>query len=192
MLRSLALIMALLLTGMMGARAEDSSQQAFDRDAQAAIKELATSLKSSLMAAMNDGGPAEAVSVCNLIAPSLAAEISKKYGLEIGRTSLKVRNPANEADAWETDVLQRFETRLASGEAIQKLTFKEKVDSESGSQWRMMKAIPTDKVCLSCHGKKIAEPIQARIEAHYPDDLATGFKLGDIRGAFTVKRDIVD
>jgi len=192
MLRSLALILALLLTGMMSARAEDSSQQAFDRDAQAAIKELATSLKSSLMAAMNDGGPAEAVSVCNLIAPSLAAEISKKYGLEIGRTSLKVRNPANEADAWETDVLQRFETRLASGEAIQKLTFKEKVDSESGSQWRMMKAIPTDKVCLSCHGKKIAEPIQARIEAHYPDDLATGFKLGDIRGAFTVKRDIVD
>lgn len=192
MLRSLALIMALLLTGMMGARAEDSSQQAFDRDAKAAIMELATSLKSSLMAAMNDGGPAEAVSVCNLIAPSLAAEISKKYGLEIGRTSLKVRNPANEADAWETDVLQRFETRLASGEAIQKLTFKEKVDSESGSQWRMMKAIPTDKVCLSCHGKKIAEPIQARIEAHYPDDLATGFKLGDIRGAFTVKRDIVD
>ena len=192
MLRSLALILALLLTGMMGARAEDSSQQAFDRDAQAAIKELATSLKSSLMAAMNDGGPAEAVSVCNLIAPSLAAEISKKYGLEIGRTSLKVRNPANEADAWETDVLQRFETRLASGEAIQKLTFKEKVDSESGSQWRMMKAIPTDKVCLSCHGKKIAEPIQAKIEAHYPDDLATGFKLGDIRGAFTVKRDIVD
>ncbi|MEC9314280.1 MAG: DUF3365 domain-containing protein [Pseudomonadota bacterium] len=184
--------MALLLTGMMAARAEDSSQQAFDRDAQAAIKELATSLKSSLMAAMNDGGLAEAVSVCNLIAPSLAAEISKKYGLEIGRTSLKVRNPANEADAWETDVLQRFETRLASGEAIQKLTFKEKVDSESGSQWRMMKAIPTDKVCLSCHGKKIAEPIQARIEAHYPDDLATGFKLGDIRGAFTVKRDIVD
>ena len=192
MLRSLALILALLLTGMMGARAEDSSQQAFDRDAQAAIKELATSLKSSLMAAMNDGGPAEAVSVCNLIAPSLAAEISKKYGLEIGRTSLKVRNPANEADAWETDVLQRFETRLASGEAIQKLIFKEKVDSESGSQWRMMKAIPTDKVCLSCHGKKIAGPIQARIEAHYPDDLATGFKLGDIRGAFTVKRDIVD
>lgn len=192
MLRSLALILALLLTGMMSARAEDSSQQAFDRDAQAAIKELATSLKSSLMAAMNDGGPAEAVSVCNLIAPSLAAEISKKYGLEIGRTSLKVRNPANEADAWETDVLQRFETRLASGEAIQKLTFKEEVDSESGSQWRMMKAIPTDKVCLSCHGKKIAEPIQARIEAHYPDDLATGFKLGDIRGAFTVKRDIVD
>ncbi len=192
MLRSLAIVLALLIIGMMGVRAEETSQQAFEKDAQAAIKELATSLKSSLMAAMNDGGPAEAVSVCKLIAPSLAAEISKKYGLEIGRTSLKVRNPANEADAWETDVLQRFETRLASGEAIQKLTFKEKVDSESGSQWRMMKAIPTDKVCLSCHGKKIAEPIQARIDTHYPDDMATGFKLGDIRGAFTVKRNSVD
>ncbi len=192
MLRSLALVLALLFTGMIAARAEDTAQQAFEKDAQAAIKELASSLKSSLMAAMNEGGPAEAVSVCHLIAPTLAAEISKKYGLEIRRTSLKVRNPANEADAWETDVLQRFETRLASGEAIQKLTFKEKVDSESGSQWRMMKAIPTDKVCLSCHGKKIAEPVQARIDTHYPDDMATGFKLGDIRGAFTVSRDIIE
>jgi hypothetical protein len=191
-MRSLALILALVMTGAVSAGEEKAAQEAFKKDAQAAIKELATSLKSSLLAAMGDGGPAEAVSVCNLIAPSLAAEISKKYGLEIGRTSLKVRNPANEADAWETDVLQRFETRLAGGEAIQKLTFKEKVETASGSQWRMMKAIPTDKVCLSCHGSKIAEPVQARIDTHYPDDMATGFKLGDIRGAFTVKRDIVD
>lgn len=191
-MRSLALILALVMTGAVSAEEEKAAQQTFEKDAQAAIKELATSLKSSLLAAMGDGGPAEAVSVCNLIAPSLAAEISKKYGLEIGRTSLKVRNPANEADAWETDVLQRFETRLAGGEAIQKLTFKEKVETASGNQWRMMKAIPTDKVCLSCHGSKIAEPVQARIDTHYPDDMATGFKLGDIRGAFTVKRDMVD
>lgn len=191
-MRSLALILALVMTGAVSAEEEKAAQQTFEKDAQAAIKELATSLKSSLLAAMGDGGPAEAVSVCNLIAPSLAAEISKKYGLEIGRTSLKVRNPANEADAWETDVLQRFETRLAGGEAIQKLTFKEKVETASGNQWRMMKAIPTDKVCLSCHGSKIAEPVQARIDTHYPDDMATGFKLGEIRGAFTVKRDMVD
>ncbi|MTI63278.1 DUF3365 domain-containing protein [Methylophaga sp.] len=190
-MRSFALMLALLLTGMVGAQA-DTSKQAFEDDAKAAIKELATSLKSSLLAAMNDGGPAEAVSVCNLIAPSLAAEISKKYGLEIDRTSLKVRNPANEADAWETDVLQRFETRLAGGEAIQKLTFSEKVETGPTPQWRMMKAIPTDKVCLSCHGSKIAEPVQARIDTHYPDDMATGFKLGEIRGAFSVKREIIE
>lgn len=187
-MRALAIFLALLFVAVTTAQAEDKAQKKFEQEATTAIKELAGSLKSSLMAAMQDGGPVEAVAVCNLIAPTLAAEISKKYGMDIRRTSLKVRNPDNEADAWETDVLQRFETRLAAGEAIQKLTFSEKVSSPEGEHWRMMKAIPTDKVCLSCHGSKIAAPIQANIDKYYPDDMATGFKLGDIRGAFTVKK----
>jgi Protein of unknown function (DUF3365) len=191
-MRSLALVLSLMLLGIVNVHAENSDQQAFEQDAKAAIKELATRLKSSLLAAMKEGGPVEAVSVCKLIAPSLADEISQKYGLEIGRTSLKVRNHANEADAWETDVLQRFEVRLAAGEPIQKLTFSEKVGTGSDAQWRMMKAIPTDKLCLTCHGEKIPESIQVAIDQYYPDDMATGFKLGDIRGAFTVKRSVTD
>jgi len=172
------------------ANAEAPAQQQFEKEAQAAIKEFAASLKTALLSAMQDGGPVEAVAVCNLIAPTLAAEMSKKHGMEIGRTSLKVRNPSNEADEWETSVMQKFETRLASGEAIQSLTFSEKVDADIGQQWRMMKAIPTDKICLSCHGTKIAPPIQAKLDKYYPDDMATGFKLRDIRGAFTVSKDI--
>lgn len=170
--------------------AQTPTQQQFEKEAQAAIKEFASSLKTALLSAMQDGGPVEAVAVCNLIAPTLAAEMSKKYGMDIGRTSLKVRNPSNEADEWETSVLQQFETRLASGQAIQSLSFSEKTDSDIGQQWRMMKAIPTDKVCLSCHGAKIAPPIQAKLDKYYPDDMATGFKLRDIRGAFTVSKDI--
>lgn len=191
-MKLMTILLGLLALGTMPVQAENTDQQQFEKQAQAAIKELASSLKTSLMSAMQSGGPAEAVSVCHLIAPSLAAEISKKYGMDIRRTSLKVRNPANEADEWETDVLQRFETRLSGGEAIQKLTFSEKVESENTRHWRMMKAIPTDKVCLSCHGSKIADPVQIVLDKHYPDDLATGFKLGDIRGAFTVKKEIFE
>lgn len=190
-MRILIVLFSLLCLSNMPLHAQNNEQQRFEKDAQAAIKSLADSMKKALMGAMQAGGPVEAVSVCKLIAPTLAAEISKQHGLDIRRTSLKVRNLANEADSWETDVLQRFETRLAAGEAIQKLSFSEKVVSAEGpDQWRMMKAIPTDKVCLSCHGKKIAAPIQAVLDQHYPNDLATGFKLGDIRGAFTVKRDV--
>lgn len=170
--------------------AQSIEQKQFEKEAQAAIKELASSLKTALLSAMQDGGPVEAVAVCNLIAPTLAAEMSKKHGLDISRTSLKIRNPQNEADEWETSVLQQFETRLKSGEAIQSLTFSEKVKTDTGQQWRMMKAIPTDKVCLACHGAKIAPPVQANLDKYYPDDMATGFKLRDIRGAFTVSRDI--
>lgn len=190
-MRTLTFLCSLLCIVSAPLQAQSNEQQQFEKDAQVAIKALAESMKKALMAAMQDGGPVEAVSVCKLIAPTLAAETSKLHGLDIRRTSLKVRNPDNEADGWETDVLQRFETRLASGEAIQKLSFSEKVESEEGpAQWRMMKAIPTDKVCLSCHGNKIAPPVQAVLDQHYPNDMATGFKLGDIRGAFTVKRDV--
>jgi type II secretory pathway pseudopilin PulG len=190
-MRILTVLISLLCLFATSAQAQNSEQQQFEKDAQLAIKALAADMKKALMSAMQDGGPVEAVSVCKLIAPSLAAEISKQYGLDIRRTSLKIRNPDNEADSWETDVLQRFETRLASGEAIQKLSFSEKVENDKGpAQWRMMKAIPTDKVCLSCHGSKIVPPVQAMLDQHYPDDMATGFKLGDIRGAFTVKRDV--
>lgn len=190
-MRILTVLFSLLCLVTIPVQAQDSEQQQFEKDAQVAIKALADSMKKALMAAMQDGGPVEAVSVCKLIAPTLAAEISKQHGLDIRRTSLKVRNQDNEADGWETDVLQRFETRLTSGEAIQKLSFSEKVESDKApAQWRMMKAIPTDKVCLSCHGNKIAPPVQAVLDQHYPNDMATGFKLGDIRGAFTVKREV--
>lgn len=190
-MRILMVLFSLLCLFNLPAQAQNTEQQQFEKDAQIAIKALADNMKKALMTAMQDGGPVEAVSVCKLIAPSLAADISKLHGLDVRRTSLKVRNPDNEADVWETDVLQRFETRLASGEAIQKLSFSEKVKSDDGSaQWRMMKAIPTDKVCLSCHGSKISPPVQSVLDQHYPDDMATGFKLGDIRGAFTVKREV--
>lgn len=191
-MKLMTVILSLFVLGTFPVQAENTQQQQFEKQAQAAIKEMASSLKTALMSAMKSGGPAEAVSVCHLIAPSLAAEISKKHGIDLRRTSLKVRNPANEADEWETSVLQRFETRLSSGEAIQKLTFSEKVASEGNQYWRMMKAIPSDKVCLSCHGSKIAEPVQIVLDKHYPDDMATGFKLGDIRGAFTVKKEIFE
>lgn len=190
-MRAMTIMLALFWACSANLHAQTAEQQQFEQQAKTAIKEFAGTLKTALMSAMQDGGPVEAVAVCKLIAPTLAAEMSKKYGMDMGRTSLKIRNPTNEADTWETDVLQRFETRLAAGEAIQKLTFSEKVEVPGGHQWRMMKAIPTDKVCLSCHGSKIAEPIQAVLDKYYPNDMATGFKLGDIRGAFTVKKDVL-
>jgi len=189
-MRLTAITSILLLLVALPAYAELTEQQQFEKEAQAAIKEFAGSLKKALLSAMQDGGPVEAVAVCNLVAPTLATEMSKKYDMDISRTSLRIRNPDNEADQWETGVLQKFESRLSAGEAIQKISFTEKVETEMNQQWRMMKAIPTDKVCLACHGSKIATPIQAKLDKYYPNDMATGFKLGEIRGAFSVKKDL--
>ena len=42
-------------------------------------------------------------------------------------------------------------------------------------------------LCLVCHGEILQPEIAARIAELYPDDRATGFKEGDLRGAFWVE-----
>jgi uncharacterized protein DUF3365 len=161
--------------------------QEFTQQSQAAIKEFAGTLKEALVSSMKSSGPVEAINVCNKVAPTIASELSKKYGMEIARTSLKVRNPNNAPDHWEETVLNAFEQRKLEGETVKTLSLSE-ITTEDGSQeMRMMKAIPTGEVCLICHGSNIAEPIQASLDKLYPDDQATEFSLGDIRGAFTVR-----
>ena len=55
-----------------------------------------------------------------------------------------------------------------------------------------MKAIPAGAVCLTCHGNDIDPELKAQIDAFYPEDRATGFKLGALRGAFTISREARD
>jgi len=162
--------------------------QEFTLQSQAAIKEFASTLKGSLVAAMKSSGPVGAINVCNNVAPTIASELSKKYDMKIARTSLKVRNPDNAPDNWEKHVLKTFEERKSEGESVKTLTFSEKITGDGSQEMRMMKAIPTGEVCLICHGSNITEPVQASLDKLYPDDQATGFSLGDIRGAFTVRK----
>ena len=143
-------------------------------------------LKLELKAAMREGGPDNAIRVCNKKAPSIAADVSTKHGWRGARTSLKLRNQHNAPDAWETKVLQEFETRKAAGKEIGTLEHAEIVTTDGKKQFRYMKAIPTDKICLQCHGTEIEPEETAVLNELYPQDKARGFKEGDIRGAFTV------
>ena len=163
-------------------------QEQFEQQSKIAITEFATTLKGALVTAMKSGGPTEAITVCRQVAPTIAASLSEKYGFEIARTSLKVRNLNNKEDSWEQKVLKQFEARKQAGEPIKMLSFSEQINSDNGQELRMMKAIPTGKVCLKCHGSNISKPVQASLNSLYPEDQATGFKLGDIRGAFTIRK----
>lgn len=156
-------------------------------DSREAIREFADMLKGYMQRAMEKGGPVEAISTCNVEAPAVAAEVSDLKGWDIQRTSLKVRNPANKPDAWETMVLQDFERRKNMGEQVSRMEYSEMVSDESGKRvYRYMKAIPVAQGCTTCHGEKIAPEISAKLKELYPDDQATGFRTGDIRGAFTI------
>ena len=50
-----------------------------------------------------------------------------------------------------------------------------------------MKAIPTGGLCLQCHGEVLDPAVAGKIAELYPDDQATGFIDGDLRGVFWVE-----
>lgn len=170
--------------------AEQNDLQKRAAESKAVVKEFMGELKGELGKAMKAGGPIKAIEVCNKVAPSIAQAQSEKHGWEVARTSLKLRNPNNAPDEWETMVLKKFEERAAAGESPAKMAHFEVVEQDGTKVFRFMKAIgmpPLDKApCLKCHGENIDPKLAAKLDELYPEDQARGYKPGMIRGAFTI------
>jgi hypothetical protein len=181
-LSPLLLAAAVYHAGALAAAPEPASQ--LDQSRATAARFMKT-LKGELMQAMQAGGPVNAIAVCNKRAPAIAAELGALRGWEVGRTSLKLRNPANAPDEWERRVLERFEQRKQAGEDPAKLEYYEVVEQDGQPVFRYMKAIPTTELCLACHGAKLDSAVTAKLNELYPRDQARGYQVGDIRGAFT-------
>lgn len=167
-----------------------ADEQQMIEESRQSIKTFSAELKSKLQEGMKKGGPATAIQVCNTAAEKIAQQISEQYGWNIARTSLKVRNTNNAPDSWEKQVLESFEKRQAKGEDVGKIYYAETIEMKGKHTFRYMQAIPTGGICLSCHGDKITAPVAEKLDELYPNDQARGFKVGDIRGAFTISRAI--
>ncbi len=139
---------------------------------------------------IDKNGHASAISVCREKAPQMAKALSEQTGWAIRRVSLKNRNPKAVPDSWEQAVLADFDRRLAAGEDPTKLDKGEVVTLDGQKTYRYMKALPTQKLCLACHGTtdKLAAGVEARLKELYPDDKATGYSEKQIRGAITAKK----
>jgi hypothetical protein len=144
-------------------------------------------LRGELEAALASGGPTNAVDACRLAAPRIAEELSKDDWV-VARTSLRTRNPKNAPDAWERATLEAFEDRLAKGEDVATIEHHEFVSEDGGRVFRYMRAIPTGGLCLGCHGDPTTFDADLRevLTEHYPEDQATGFAPGQLRGAFSL------
>jgi mono/diheme cytochrome c family protein len=120
----------------------------------------------------------------------MAKAASEQSGWAIRRVSLRNRNPKAVPDAWELAALKDFDQRAAAGETPATLEKFGVVDTASGKEYRYMKALPMQQVCLACHGAAdaIAPDVAEKIHTLYPADKATGYSLGDIRGAITIRK----
>lgn len=162
----------------------------YQDEARKVAKEFVTQLGGELKKEMEANGPGAAIKVCRNVAPAIASELSRKNGWQIGRVSLKVRNPLlGMPDAWEQKVLTDFDQRLEK-ENPANMDFSEIVSEPQGKYFRYMKAIPLQDACLKCHGtdEVRAQPAKDALAADYPHDKATGYTLGQLRGAVTIKR----
>jgi len=142
----------------------------------AATNALAAEMMGELMAALDSGGPDGAIGVCQTTAPTVAAQVSEQYGLKIGRTSHRLRNPTNVAPEWA-------ESYVAS--VVEQPTYLTGPDGEMG----VLLPIRLKAECQMCHGptEMIDDEVLAAVTATYPKDQAVGFAEGDLRGWFWVE-----
>ena len=176
-----------LLSSLQIVQAADADQAKLEREAIGIVKKFGSTLKPELGKAIKAGGPAHAISVCAEKAPAIARSLSLETGWNVKRVSLKPRNAESATpDAWEKGVLEQFDQRQASGEPVAEIDYAEVVDG----RFRFMKAQGVEAVCLNCHAAEIAPEVEAAISQSYPADKARGYTLGQVRGAFSLSRDL--
>jgi hypothetical protein len=180
---------ALVVSLLLGALPASASDPLLD-DARKVAGALPPKLLAVLSAEMEKGGPEGAISVCRDKAPQLAKAASEESGWAVRRVSLRNRNPKAVPDAWERAALEEFDRRAAAGEAPATIEKGEVVTDGGQKTYRYMKALPTMQLCTSCHGDPAAmrPAVRDRLASLYPQDLAVGYKVGDIRGAITLRK----
>ena len=174
-----ALLIPCLLAAF-SAAAQDDERVALSREA---ATQLGQELSATLLSALGTDGPVEAIGVCSVEASLIAARLSAQTGARVGRTALRLRNPDNAPDADARTVLAVFERDLAAGATAPPEHFEARPDGGA----RYMSAIVAQPLCATCHGAEIAPEVTTAIAEHYPSDRATGFAVGDLRGAFIVE-----
>lgn len=152
--------------------------------ARAAARELGEHIRSLLAAELAAGGFSGAVGVCADKAQAETKRYAAEHGIRIRRVSLKARNAANRPDEWERARLSEWENALKEGRALP--------DAAEGAApdgaYRLLLPIRIQAMCLTCHGnaQQIPADVKAIIAKLYPEDAATGYRNGDLRGAFSV------
>ena len=149
-------------------------------------KSSQSALSEKLIESMKKNGVAESIKFCNEVAPPLTDSLSSEYQAIIKRTSNRLRNPRNQPDAIESQLLDAyqysFDNQLELKESVQM------VDDEKSVLFTkpiMLK----NPVCLNCHGelgKNLKSENNILLQSLYPSDSATGYKLNDFRGMWSI------
>ena len=137
-----------------------------------AFADLKSRLAPKLIGALNEGGPVNAIPFCKDRSPQLHKDAEAKADFEIGRTSHRLRNPANAPREWMRAIIEAESGRAAADVPVKVV--------DLGDRVGVMAPIGTMKLCLQCHGKEgeVEQATRDALKKSYPEDKAMGFAVG--------------
>jgi len=155
---------------------KDEALQIFDQFQ----SQLLVTLKSTI----EKEGMTAAIAKCKTASPEMEKQMSAN-GWTVRRVSDRPRNPDHSPDASESRALAAWLKEMQTGNKPQP------VSEVAAGELRVMRPIIIQAdLCMRCHGSpEQMDPAAAReIARQYPADRATGYKMGDLRGAFSAVR----
>ena len=106
----------------------------------------------------------------------------------IKRTSLGLRNPANQPDAADLAALEKIGTAIKEGEEVPVLLMQRLEPAAAPVEWRVYRPITTMPVCINCHGPRneLRPEVRAFLEKNYPLDNAADYTAYKWRGVIRI------
>lgn len=149
---------------------------------------LVKTLGKNMKMKMKSGGLIPALNFCSNEAYALTNEVNQKLpkGVSVKRISAQSRNPLNTPSQSELQVLESLE-KLKSLNVVLPKGVVQKVTEKTFKYYKPL--LIKKPVCLQCHGNIVNEDVKNAIASKYPNDKATGYKFGDLRGAVVVTID---
>ncbi|MFB3784991.1 MAG: DUF3365 domain-containing protein [bacterium] len=153
----------------------------------AIAQEFSTTLRSELHQAIQEHGPAGAISICKGISPRMEQRFAAEYPelIRLRRISLKTRNPQT-----HTPTPEEKQWLLSAQEAMREnKTVDPGLIVTRGKTTVLFPITINDPVCLLCHGdpQTMMKEVKTALRTHYPQDQATAYQLGDFRGALAIE-----
>lgn len=136
--------------------------------------------------AIQENGTVGAIGFCQTEATKLTDSISLMKNTIIERVSDRPRNPNNLAKEEELKHIASFKNDLASGKAINPI-----VHNENGVV-SFYYPIVYNALCMHCHGKpneQILPETLPVLKKLYPEDMAIGYDVNEVRGMWSIEFD---
>ncbi len=143
-------------------------------------------LSKTLRYIMQTAGPDSAIRFCNVQAYPIT-KIYQSHGIHVKRTAAKFRNPANEPDLLENQLLNEFKDQHQAGKELKPIIRR---DNNGGVHY--FKPILLQGMCVTCHGDPaidIPDLVKNVLSELYPSDQAIGYRIGDLRGLWHIQFD---